>query len=627
MKWLLDGETSSTTVKYAYDNRIRVEIDSDKDGTVDSVQVYAEGDYENELPNAAPVITITFPQSIYTDTDMSQVQVNVYDPDLDGFTISYEWRVNDTVKASALALDNALFVKHDILALAVTAIDDRVGDIKSNTQIKTQEVLNSAPVAILDMNRSEIKVGEQILLDASKSYDVDGDSFTVDWFTQNRAYNVTDSTYNLGHTYLDINESNKSKILFIGEKINYISYASPTEIQPYGINLELNDGDTNGISELNSTDIIVSAMDLFIKEVTLLESQGIVGATTGDINSDGLFDVIVVTAYPSEKEIVVFLQNKVKSFSLAYRIPLSNVAPVSYASLDISDMNNDEINDIVLTSQSYGEDGFAVYYQDANNLGSFLKEQYVPKPVQEIIEEEPSVSDVNYHVVGDMNNDGKNDVLTIGYSNSFGGVGNNIEMFFQTEDGLDNNKTWTVESVDNEFPISNLSLIDADGDSYLDLISGNHILYQELDGTYMHTWYDGLDYITYADLDNDDNNELVGVNGFDNQLFVYSNNDLEKRNYLEVKSKNIFGDGADQIFVTDLNSDSEKDIIVGHSGQRFFTVFIRKETEYLENQMYWMSSGDAIHSLGSIIVQDMNNDGKNDVVMMGQDRFEVLYTK
>jgi hypothetical protein len=622
---LYEGKNATVKERIAYNNRVRVELDNGKDGKIDEVVVY-DADTLEIVPNTAPIINISFPQSIFTDTNMSEVKINVYDPDLDGFTTSYEWQINDEVKSNDAVLDNTLFKKHDMLKLTVKATDDRSGDTKTNAQSKEQEVLNSAPKIVLELDKTTVEVGNHIVVDASKSYDVDGDKFTYEWNTQDRAYNVTDNTQDLGTSYLDINESNKSKVLFNGEKINYVSYAAASEIQPYGINIKLNDGDSNGTSEMESQNIIVEAMNIFDSKETIFETADIISGATGDLNSDGLVDVILIVGHPSDKAIRVFLQNADHEFSLASTILLDATAPISYASLSVADMNNDAKNDIVVALGSYGSNGFNVYYQD-KDLGTFSKQNYKPTPVSEIPEEEPSVSNIDYLVVGDINKDGKDDVLTVGYSNSFGGTGNNIEIFLQSESNLEHNKTWTIESIDNEFPISYLSLIDADGDSNLDVISKNHILYQENDGTYVHKFHESIDKIVFTDLNSDNNNELIGINGFDNKLFIYKNSDSDKRKYVEDKSKNIFGDSADQLYSADINGDQKKDIIIGHSGLGFFTVYIGKENDFLENQMYWMSGGDALNNEQSILVNDMNNDGNDDVIMFGQDRFEVFYAK
>ena len=139
----LEGDASTITIKHAYNNRVRIEIDSDNDGTSNTVQIYMAGNFKKEIENSSPIININFPQNIYSDTDMSQVTVDIYDPDLDGFSTHYEWKINNIVERNTLELDSKLFKKHDILQLTVTADDDRKTNSKSSTKSKLQEVLDT----------------------------------------------------------------------------------------------------------------------------------------------------------------------------------------------------------------------------------------------------------------------------------------------------------------------------------------------------------------------------------------------------------------------------------------------------------------------------------------------------
>jgi len=644
----LEGESSSVNVKYAYDNRIRVEIDDNKDGVIDDVQVYREGEYETELPNAAPVVNITFPQSIFTDTDMLEVKVNVYDPDLDGFSVSYEWQINSEVKGNELILDNTLFKKHDILKFIVAATDDRVGDVKSSTQSKEQEVLNSAPKIVLELDKTTVEVGDKIIVDASKSFDVDGDNFTYEWNTQNRQYTIHDTSYDINQTYLDINDSNKSKILFLGEVVNY--YYVDYSVKPYGIQVTLNDGDTNGTSKLKSEDIIVNVMDVFDRELIILENKniftsGISAMDIADVNNDGLKDIILITdtsdEYEDNGKLIILLQDNTNKFTVQKKIVLGNISPYTYNSISVSDLNSDGLPDIAYTSPTMK--GFNVYYQDRD--GDFLEEKeyftksfpHVPFPTEPDMIEYISNS-VNYLRSVDMNKDGKKDMVTIG-SNSMTSGSTGINIFLQNDINLSDSKMLALdnrtiehdgqyESTDSH-KIGKIHIQDVDGDSKQDIVVSNYIEYQEDNGSYSETVYEDIDSITFIDF-NETKKMMIGLNTFDNHMIIYKNN--FSREYIKGKTMRILVPNPNQSVGLSIRNTQKSEIIIGHDAWPYFTMFIQKgiNQEFYGDQVFKLSGSDSIgysNAKDSLMKEDINNDGKQDIILLGNKGFEIFYTK
>jgi hypothetical protein len=176
---LFEGDDATVRERIAYDGTVRVEIDNGKDGTIDEVEIY-NAQTMTLVPNRTPVVEITFPKEIFTNTDLSVGQVNSYDPDLDEITVISTWKINDVLKSNNLSLDNSLFKKHDSLKLTVVAKDNRVGDIKSTTVNKEQEVLNSRPVITSSFSKISLLLGETKNLDYT-IIDADNDTLEVTW--------------------------------------------------------------------------------------------------------------------------------------------------------------------------------------------------------------------------------------------------------------------------------------------------------------------------------------------------------------------------------------------------------------------------------------------------------------
>ena len=632
---LYEGEDSVVRERIAYDGTVRVELDRGKNGIVDEFEVYNSETME-VVPNRAPVSSIIFPKEIFTNTDLSVVKVNSYDPDLDEITLQNEWKVNNIVKSNNLTLDSTLFKKHDILKLTVVAKDNRA-ESKTATVSKVQEVLNSRPIPVLKLEKTEVEIGDNIIVDASTSYDADNDEISFNWTTQNRRYNIHDDIYNSGTNYLRINENNKSKIIFLGEEINYDMF---NEISSYGINLTLDDKDTNGISDINSSDIKVIPQDLFNKKLISLKDIGVINTDimavqAGDLNKDNLKDIVLIVSkdgdYSGVDRLIILFQDTTGDFKNVLKISLEaeDVYTFNYTSINIADMNNDGLQDITIAT---GHEYFYTYYQ--NEEGSFReKKKYNTKqfsdnsfeaeaPIENT--EETIAYGVEYLKSIDINNDGKLDMLTVGH-NYQATPDMGIDIFLQNENNLTDEKILYLESDE----IDRVLVNDMDNNGLKDILVSNHIFYQETNGSFSEKEFSSLSYMMGKNIDNDSNMEIVGVDKDSDNLVLFKADSNISRNYIKEIDKNIVASNPNQVEIHDMNSDNKEDIIIGHNGYSLFSLLAKKDNQdYLGNQLYKGDKALAYSTMKhSLIVDDINNDGKSDVILFGRERFELFYAK
>lgn len=620
------GKDSTIIEKSAYDNTVRLEVDEGSNGTVDKVEIYDSSTF-TIIPNREPVISISFPQSIYTDTDMSQVTIDIYDPDLDAYMTEYEWYVDDKIESTTLAISNKLFKKHQTVKLKVMAIDDREGDAKVGSSSVEQMVLNSKPIVKLLLDKTNIEVGDKIVLDASGSYDVDGDSILFDWQTQNRGYNIHDDAYTQGTLYLDINESNRSKVSFLGEEPNYDNFK---EIKPYGVKVTLDDQD-GGLSEFNSSDIIVNVMDLFNRDSILLDNHNIstdsiTSFGIGDLNNDGLIDIAITTDsygdYADNSKLIILFQNNLNQFTEVKKISLEDISPYSYDNIVVADVNNDELNDIAISSIT--SNGFNVYYQ--NNDGSFSTKTYYetktfsynPFPEENFLEE--SSNSVKYMNTADLNNDGKEDIVTVGQSM----LGTGIDIFIQNDGNLSSERNVLLDGYEdhNKHLSSYIDVQDIDNNDLQDLVIANYILYQEENGTFTEVLYNDVERLTVLN-----DSKLIGVNGFDKHLSFYTK-DTNRIYEKEEKGIDILLANTTELYSADVTGDGKKDIILGHEAYNNFTILVQKENGFYGNQVYSLNSElNFTYNEKTMALKDIDNNGKEDIFFLGRNGFEIFYTK
>ncbi len=223
-----------------------------------------------------------------------------------------------------------------------------------------------------------------------------------------------------------------------------------------------------------------------------------------------------------------------------------------------------------------------------------------------------SVSNPRYTTLGDFDNDGDVDVLTV--SETF--LPTNYKLFlYENSDALG-----TFSSEELIFDDSNLfsiSVVDYDGDAYLDILASlaDDLVWFKNDGFGSFSGANVIlsdvfsDYIEAIDLDGDNDLDLLGYDG--NNVFWYEDTDGNKI----FSSKNIINNNEERptkVLATDLDGDNDLDIAV--------TYFFGRSVVWYENidgQGLFSSRRDIVSladGADNVFAYDIDGDTDKDIV-------------
>jgi hypothetical protein len=326
-------------------------------------------------------------------------------------------------------------------------------------------------------------------------------------------------------------------------------------------------------------------------------------AAVGDVNNDGLDDIVVTTVdsiSPYTYSLLVYIQRsdgKLNNYT-RYFLPSSN-----HASVDIGDLNNDGLNDVAVSAET----GIAVFYQDGlGGLGS---------PVLFNSSESIRVQ------VGDLNNDGLTDVAAIGWSTW------DVDVFLQDGAGsLNLDATYTFAGQ----YYKDIEIADMNSDGLNDIVvagdQGNTancfaILYQNAGNTFDPAVYQATTFLiggfAVADLNNDTLNDVVTSSY---SYFGTHKVEFHAQNALgtldPAVSYEVLGTPNHPVEVADVDRDGLPDAIISQAD--IMTVLFQQPDGTLgtlaTNDDYLIP-----YAVGPnaqcMTTGDVNNDGREDVVI------------
>jgi hypothetical protein len=228
----------------------------------------------------------------------------------------------------------------------------------------------------------------------------------------------------------------------------------------------------------------------------------------GDLNSDGLMDMVITHSSSTDDGVVVYYQEN--GSSLAFSSSDIN-AGFNPRAVSIGDLNNDGLNDIVVVN-GWSDDAY-IYYQFEGSIPT-------SRNLTLTVEQNPRGVET-----GDLNNDGLDDIVVthygsqeifVYYQRAEGGFASNPDRQIHTE------REWTM----GYFLIA---VDDINGDGSNDLVVGNQIFYQdddnELPGT-ASTVVSQYGRPSIGDVNSDGITDLV-ITGDEGVFVYYQNSDYE----------------------------------------------------------------------------------------------------
>ena len=329
----------------------------------------------------------------------------------------------------------------------------------------------------------------------------------------------------------------------------------------------------------------------------------------GDVNNDGLNDIVVGPGnsfYDThENSILIYSPNTDSKLMspIELRYPTSIPGSESLNVLQITDLNNDKLNDILI---GY-DDSIGIFYQLDTGKFSKLESYY-------------SGSGVSGLQTGDLNDDGLTDIAVCDWNSK------NINIFTQKVGG-----GFFIKSIPTEggSRLDQIEIADVNGDHLNDVIykpgiggeSTLQILYQDpnrgmKDSVFLYNYTSAVipffNGIGIGDLNNDGRNDIVGsIGGNDGQSLVLMyqdslgkiDNNIEKIPALDIPTP---------VKIADLNGDGNIEIIVGHNAGGSVTIFEKDSTQHYSKYTIFHSS--FYFYPYSMAVGDVNNDNKIDIV-------------
>jgi len=273
----------------------------------------------------------------------------------------------------------------------------------------------------------------------------------------------------------------------------------------------------------------------------------------------------------------------------------------------IGDVNNDGLNDVVMTTSFYfspaSDYKLIVFTQNSNGdlntpVTYTTNGAFSSRPPQSV-------------AIGDINSDGKNEVV----------VGNNylnIEVFIQNgTGGLISNAIYTTDNSQR------IKIADLNNDGRLDIVgvgfntSSVDILYQNIDGslnlpiTYTVEHY-GMEDLEIGDINHDNLLDIIilnsGVIPAQLAIMAQSQASFAAPVYYNLNATSPFG-----LAVGDITGDGKQDVVTTFShNDGYIEVFLQNEEGTLDTPKTYNS----YDIPGPVEISDVNGDGRSDVIVL-----------
>lgn len=419
--------------------------------------------------------------------------------------------------------------------------------------------------------------------DGDKDIIISGDNLTQMYLNDGAGNFILDQKSNIdnlsysGVSFLHLNSDNKIDLLVTGKNSN----GSDNVTKAY-----INDG-TGFFSSKQNTE--------FVKT-----SQAKIETT--DLNGDGHTDIFI---FPN-----TYINDGLGNFELLKSNPLNfSTSPLSYFSTKITDINNDNFDDIIIS------EGNEVSIYENNNGQNFTNS---------------STLDIGFRAYSiipiNINNDTKKDLL-IRFKNNDNK--HELKLFMQTQNGFSAGSPFLI----NDLSVEQLVIIDIDNDNDDDLlikyereplkiIKNNNGIFEYLP----QQPFDNIEIekIQVSDLDNDNDQDIVVLekNGNDELITNLYTNDEGNFTFNKLILENVL---YKKIEISDINNDSLNDIILIGENKNW-SCENNEDPTYIylnDGQLgFFLFDSTSVkglkHSYTALTFVDLNNDGKKDLLTPGE---------
>ena len=597
----LEGKSSYVNVKYAYDGRYRVEIDKNNDKKIDSVKIYTISKTKSfvEVKNKKPVVKITLPKFIYTNSDLSKTKLKIYDPDLDKIKTTYKWSVNDKVVSTTKNIDNSLFKKHDKLELCVSATD-KTG---TTTTCKKKDVSNSLPKIDIVFKDIYLKIGEKTKIEdyKSKITDADNDKITVSW----KHYKMFENSLEDVKKMVSIDDKECQTIIDMYETETGQKFSNLPEDEQTKFKQEHCSATIDGYKEIVDVDFI-KGRDFLAYDDGVFAHQLII--------SDG--DNEVTRLLFSDISKMQIIDKVIKAKEIDESFPKYNMY--------IKDFNNDGKKEIIYTQNKLDDNGD----MQINLIVEQRDNQKAKKIKTYTLDTDNDVDNFTNYYLGNFNKDKYTDIITTQY--------NNISYDFTTYKTLYQNKNGSLNTVSviEGDKYKHLKVANIIGDKTDDIVIQTEIDYEDSDIlivskdkniTIAAETKDSIKMLV-KDINNDSNKDIV--------LIERSSTEYDNNYTLTLKGKIYLQDDAEDFQEYNVNfklanyKDYDSDYIVDvkiADFKKHKNTFVVASENYLYILEYSKGklkikkkmplSGYGVDG-ASIEIVDINHDGKKDIVII-----------